>query len=63
MSEMCGIKVAGENQFVLAPKPGGSLTYAKAEYQSIYGKVACGWEKAEKGYQYTVTVPPTVRRG
>lgn len=57
MSEMCGIKVAGENQFVLAPKPGGSLTYAKAEYQSIYGKVACGWEKAEKGYQYTVTVP------
>lgn len=57
MSEMCGIKVAGENQFALAPKPGGSLTYAKAEYQSIYGKVVCGWEKAEKGYQYTVTVP------
>ena len=57
MSEMCGIKVAGENQFVLAPKPGGSLTYAKAEYQSIYGKVVCGWEKTEEGYQYTVTVP------
>ena len=57
MSEMCGIKVAGENQFVFAPKPGGSLTYAKAEYQSIYGKVVCGWEKTEEGYQYTVTVP------
>ena len=57
MSEMCGIKVAGENQFALAPKPGGSLTYAKAEYQSIYGKVVCGWEKTEEGYQYTVTVP------
>ena len=57
MSEMCGIKVAGENQFVLAPKPGGSLTYAKAEYQSIYGKVVCGWEKTKEGFLYTVTVP------
>lgn len=57
MSEMCGIKVAGENQFSLAPKPGGSLTYAKAEYQSIYGKVSCGWEKTDEGYTYSVTVP------
>ena len=57
MSEMCGIKVAGENQFLIAPKPGGSLTYAKAEYQSIYGKVSCGWERTEKGYTYAVTIP------
>lgn len=57
MSEMCGIKVAGENQFLIAPKPGGSLTYAKAEYQSIYGKVSCGWEKTDEGYSYTITVP------
>ena len=57
MSEMCGIKVMGENQFLIAPKPGGSITYAKAEYQSIYGKVACGWEKTKEGYRYTVTLP------
>ena len=57
MSEMCGIKVAGENTFAIAPKPGGSLTYAKAEYQSIYGKVSCGWEKTDEGYSCTVTVP------
>ena len=57
MSEMCGIKVAGENTFTIAPKPGGSLTYAKAEYQSIYGKVSCGWEKTDEGYSYTVSVP------
>ena len=57
MSEMCGIKVAGENQFLIAPKPGGSLIYAKAEYQSIYGKVSCGWEKTDEGYSYTITVP------
>ena len=57
LSEMCGIKVAGENTFTIAPKPGGSLTYAKAEYQSIYGKVSCGWEKTDEGYSYTVSVP------
>ena len=55
--QMCGIKVAGENKFVISPKPGGSLTYAKAEYQSIYGKVACGWQKTQKGRTYTVTIP------
>ena len=55
--QMCGINVAGENKFVISPKPGGSLTYAKAEYQSVYGKVACGWQKTEKGYTYAVTVP------
>ena len=57
MSDMCGIKVAGENKFVISPKPGGSLTYAKAEYQSVYGKVACGWKKTQKGYTYAVTIP------
>ncbi len=57
MGSMCGIKVAGANKFLIAPKPGGSLTYAKAEYQSIYGKVACGWQKTEKGYTYAVTIP------
>ena len=55
--QMCGINVAGENKFVISPKPGGSLTYAKAEYQSIYGKVACGWQKTEKGYTYAITIP------
>ena len=55
--QMCGINVAGENKFMIAPKPGGSLTYAKAEYQSIYGKVSCGWQKTEKGYTYAVTIP------
>ena len=54
---MCGIHVAGENAFRLAPLPGGTLTHAKAEYKSIYGTVACGWEKGEKGYRYFVTVP------
>ena len=55
--EMCGINVDGENKFRIAPKPGGSLTYARAEYQSVYGKVACGWQKTGKGYTYAITIP------
>ena len=56
-SEMCGIKVVGENKFEIAPLPGGKFTYAKTEYLSAYGKVTSGWQKTEKGYKYTVSVP------
>lgn len=54
---MCGINVAGENKFLLCPKPGGTLTFARAEYRSIYGTVACGWEKGEAGIRYQITLP------
>lgn len=54
---MCGIQVTGENKFCIAPKPGGSLKFAEAEYQSIYGKVSSKWQKTEKGYTYAVTIP------
>lgn len=55
---MCGIQVSGENEFVIAPKPGGHFTYAKAEYNSVYGKVSCGWKKQEDGtFIYEVVVP------
>ncbi len=56
-SEMCGIKVVGENKFEIAPLPGGKFTYAKTEYLSAYGKVTSGWKKTEKGYKFTVSVP------
>ena len=56
-SEMCGIKVVGENKFEIAPLPGGKFTYAKTEYLSAYGKVTSGWQKTEKGYKFTVSVP------
>lgn len=56
-SEMCGIQVAGENRFRIAPVPGGSFTFAKARYKSVFGEVACGWEKTERGWKYTVSVP------
>ena len=54
---MCGIRVDGENHFVLAPHPGGHFTRANAIYDSVYGKVESGWEKTPDGWKYTVTVP------
>ncbi|MBR1684470.1 MAG: family 78 glycoside hydrolase catalytic domain [Clostridia bacterium] len=52
-----GIRMEGENHFVIAPVPGGTLTYAQASYLSPYGRVTSRWERTEKGIRYTVTVP------
>ena len=53
-----GIRVDGENSFVIAPHPGGDMTFVKASYQSIYGKVECGWERTENGeYEVSVSIP------
>lgn len=54
---MCGIRVDGENHFVIAPRPGGSLRHACASYNSVYGTVESKWEKCENGISFTVTVP------
>ena len=54
---MCGICVDAENHFTIAPKPGGSLTYAKMRYQSRYGLVESGWEKTEAGTQFRICIP------
>ena len=51
---MCGIRIDGENHFTIAPQPGGHFTYAKASYNSIYGRVESGWNAAE---QFTITIP------
>ena len=56
--KMCGIKVAGENSFLIAPNPGGNFEYATMSYDSVYGKVSCSWRKNKNGgYGYEVVVP------
>ncbi len=54
---LCGIRMAGENHFIIAPLTGGHLTCAKAGYQSIYGNVESSWVITEGKVRYTVTVP------
>lgn len=55
--EVCGIRVAGENRFSIAPIPGGTLGFAQASYLSPYGKVCCGWKKENGKTHYTVSIP------
>jgi alpha-L-rhamnosidase len=54
---VCGIRTDGENHFLIAPQPGGSLTYASASYQSAYGRVESKWKKTDSGHSFAVTVP------
>ena len=54
---MCGIRVAGENRFLIAPRPGGHFTHAEASYDSVYGMVESKWEKADGKTAYFITVP------
>jgi alpha-L-rhamnosidase len=48
----------GWKHFVVAPKPGGGVTWAKGEYQSIRGRIACDWKVAGGKLQLRVVVPP-----
>ena len=56
-SEMCGIKVSGENEFTIAPKVGGKFTFANCEYQSAYGKVKSGWKRENGVTTYKIVIP------
>lgn len=52
-----GIRPDGENRFVVKPVPGGSLTFVKTAYKSLYGSVESSWEKRGAETVFTVTVP------
>ena len=56
-SEMCGVRISGENEFTIAPKPGGSLTHAKMEWDSIYGTVVSHWERIGNTTKYHFEIP------
>lgn len=54
---MCGIRVDGENHFIISPRPGGHFINAKASYNSIFGNVESAWEKVDDSWKFTVTIP------
>ncbi len=58
---MCGIRILGENHFLVVPKPGGHFSYAEAKYISVYGLISCKWERKDGQITYTVSVPSNCR--
>ena len=56
-----GINVSGENTFNLTPVIGGHLTYAKAHYDSVYGKVEMMWKRENDKVTFSFTVPANTK--
>jgi alpha-L-rhamnosidase len=48
----------GWKHFVIAPQPGGGVTWAKGEYQSIRGRIQCDWKLADGRFMLRAEVPP-----
>ena len=55
--EMCGIKVADNNTYIVAPKVGGHITHASCEYKGIYGKIKSEWSREDGKTTYHISVP------
>lgn len=47
----------GYKHFFLAPHPGGELKNARAELQSMYGKITSAWEINDGNLNYHVEIP------
>ncbi len=54
---MCGVQVAGENHFVLAPRPGGHFDHVCVKYNSVFGTVESGWKRKDGKTVYTFSIP------
>ncbi|MCL4266322.1 MAG: family 78 glycoside hydrolase catalytic domain [Anaerolineae bacterium] len=48
----------GYKRILIQPQPGGGLTYAKAGFDSLYGRVESNWKLDNNLFQLDVTIPP-----
>jgi alpha-L-rhamnosidase len=51
----------GFKEIVIAPKPGGKLTSAQAELETLYGKVASKWSIDGHKLKVDIVIPPNTR--
>ena len=58
-SAIAGIKPLepGYKKILIAPRPGGDLTFANGEYKSIHGKIVSSWELNDNRFQLRVEIP------
>jgi alpha-L-rhamnosidase len=48
----------GYKHILIAPRPGGGLTYARASIDSVYGKVSSDWQIVDGKLKLKVEIPP-----
>ena len=60
--DLCGIQPRdGFKRFTIRPAPVPGLNWAKASYESEYGRIESGWRRVGKQIRYQITVPPNSR--
>lgn len=55
------VEAPGYKHILIAPKPGGNLSYAKAELVTVYGPVRSSWTIDAGVMTVMVTIPPNTR--
>ena len=48
----------GYRHFLLRPYPGGDITYAEAEFNSLHGKIVSDWQQDNDTLDFHVVIPP-----
>ena len=48
---------SGYSHIVIHPRPGGGLTHARGEYDSVRGKIASGWANEDGTFRLKVEIP------
>ena len=48
----------GYKHFVIDPRPGGGLTWAKGDYDSVRGRIASEWKIENGFFSLDVVIPP-----
>jgi alpha-L-rhamnosidase len=48
---------SGYKQILIRPRPGGDLTAARAEYDSIRGRITSKWEISDGTFRLNVRIP------
>lgn len=48
----------GMEKVLIAPRPGGTLTFAETEYDSRRGKISSSWYREDGKTVYRITIPP-----
>jgi len=47
----------GFKHILIHPRPGGGVTWAKAEHDSIHGPISIHWQVTDDGFQLEVSIP------
>ena len=50
-------KTPAYKHILIHPRPGGGLTYAKAEFQSIHGRIVSDWKIEDGQFRLNVVIP------